>query len=116
MLADAHRAAAEDIERTITDLGPIGTKPYIGRSVIELYYGAAFHWLAYGCARKHAKHKENHSGLVSYLRSLGEAAAATHWENLESIRNGGWYGHKNSESEVLEAETNWQSIRVWALS
>ena len=72
MLGDDHRTAAEEIERTLSDMGDPATKPYIGRTVIESYWGAAFHWIAYGCQRKHGKHKENHTHLVTYLRDLGE--------------------------------------------
>jgi len=67
MLADAHRQAAEDIERAITGLGDPHAKPYLGRSIIEMYWGASFHWIAYGCQQKHGKHKENHTKLVSYV-------------------------------------------------
>src|SRR5690348_3997367 len=40
------------------DMGDPATKPYLARAVIELYWAAAFHWIAYGCQRKHGKHKE----------------------------------------------------------
>lgn len=76
MLGDAHRQAAMDIEQTIALLGDPAANPYIGRGLIELYWGAAFHWAAYGCQRKHAKHKENHTKLGRFLRDLGEMAAA----------------------------------------
>ena len=76
MLADAHQKAAEDIERTIALLGDPAANPYIGRGLIELYWGAAFHWMAAGCQRKHAKHKENHTKLGRFLRDQGEAALA----------------------------------------
>ncbi len=116
MVADAHRSAADELEQAIADLGDPATKPYIGRTVIENYYGAAFHWIAYGCERKHGKHKENHSGLVSYLRALGELTTATRWHDLEDLRNGGWYGHRNSIAEIQEAQRDWQEIRQWALT
>lgn len=76
MLADAHRQAAEDIERSIVDMGDPATKPYLARSVIELYWGAAFHWIACGTQRKHGKHKENHTKLARYLRDVGEPVVA----------------------------------------
>jgi hypothetical protein len=43
MLADAHRQAAEDIEKTILPLRAIS---YAARMVIEGAWGAAFHWIA----------------------------------------------------------------------
>ena len=47
MLADDHRTAAEDIETSITSLSSV---PRSGRIIIEGAWGAAFHWIAYGCA------------------------------------------------------------------
>src|SRR5262249_7280732 len=98
------------------DLGDPATKSYIGRTVIESYWGAAFHWIAYGCDRKHGKHKENHSKLVSFLRDLGEGAVSNLWDNREKSRSGGWYGHQTARPDVLEAQGYWQDIRIWALS
>jgi hypothetical protein len=115
MLADAHRQAAEDIERAITDLGDQQAKPYLGRSVIEMYWGASFHWVAFGCQQKHGKHKENHTKPVSYLRDFGEPGVATWWDALDTRRNGGWYGHQTAAAEVQDARRLWQDIRTWAL-
>jgi hypothetical protein len=71
VLADAHRQAALDLERSIADLGDPAVNPWNARAIIELYWGTAFHWVAYGCQVKHGKHKENHTKLISYLRDLG---------------------------------------------
>lgn len=116
MLADAHQKAALDIERVVADLGDPTTKPYIGRGVIELYWGAAFHWIAYGCQQKHSKHKENHTHLVSYLRDLGEPTVANLWDALDKRRVGGWYGAQAAPGDVDHAKGFWQDIRTWALS
>jgi hypothetical protein len=83
MLEEAHRQAAEDIERSIADLGDPLAKPSNNRSAIECYWGAAFHCITFGCQRKHRRHKENHSKLESYLRDLNEPAIATNWRTLE---------------------------------
>lgn len=116
MLADAHREAALDYEDTIARMANLADWPRANRSLIGDYWGAAFHWIAYACQQKHGRHKENHSGLVSYLRNLGEHEAASHWENLENVRNGGVYGHQNALADVQEARRIWQEIRTWALS
>jgi hypothetical protein len=73
MLLDGHRQAAEDIEATIAMLQ---ADPRFGRVVIESSWGAAFHWIAYGCERKHSDHHDSHSRMVSYLHRLGESAVA----------------------------------------
>lgn len=116
MNANDHRAAAEDIERANVDLGDPAAKPYIRRTMIENYFGSAFHWIAYGTATKHGQHKENHSRLRSYLNGLGEPRVAQDWQTLESLRNGGWYGHQNDLSRVEAARDKWQEIRQWATS
>jgi hypothetical protein len=65
MLADMHRQAALDNEQAATLLGDPAARPFVRRAVIELYWGASFHWIAYGCQRKHGKQGESHeAGLV----------------------------------------------------
>lgn len=76
MLRDAHRQAAVDIEQAIARLGDPSADPFLGRSLIELYWGAAFHWIAYGAQLKHGKHKENHTKLGQFLRDVGEPDVA----------------------------------------
>lgn len=116
VLEDAHRKAAEDIERTIADLGDPAVKPYISRSLIENYWGAAFHWIAVGCQRKHSKHKENHSHLGKFLRDLGELSVADWWDRLDERRRGGWYGHQTTDADVRTMQGYWQDIKAWATS
>jgi len=89
MLADAHRQAALDIEQSIADMGDPVVRPYLARSVIELYWLAAFHWIAYGCQTKHGKHKENHTKLAQFLRDVGEPVIGGYWNTLENRRRGG---------------------------
>jgi len=116
MNADAHKTAAEELDRSIADLGDPATRPYNRRAIIELYWGASFEWLAYGTDHKHGKHKENHEGLVRFLRDVGEPVMADLWTALEGIRRGGFYGHRNDLNNVLEAQRLWQDVRTWAQS
>lgn len=116
MLADAHRQAALDLEQSIADMGDPAVKPYLARAAIELYWAAAFHWIAYGCQTKHGKHKENHTKLGRYLRDLGEPGIGGLWDALEVRRQGGLYGHQASLTEVDEVRSLWQDIRTWAIS
>ena len=116
MLADAHRQAALDIEQSLAKLGDPAVEPFVGRLLIEAYWGAAFHWVAYGCQQKHGKHKENHTQLSRYLRDLGEPVMAKRWEGLDSRRQGGWYGHQTALGDLQDAQTFWQEIRTWAMS
>lgn len=116
MLADAHRDAAEGIEQVIADIGDVTGKPYATRSVIELYWGAAFHWIAYGTQHKHGRHKENLTKLGKYLRDLGESTVADWWDRLEERRRGGMYGHQTALPDVETTRNYWQDIRSWATS
>jgi hypothetical protein len=113
MLADDHRTAAEDIETSITSLSSV---PRSGRIIIEGAWGAAFHWIAYGCATKHNRHQESHARLGSFLRSLGESQTADTWERLDSLRQGGWYGTKTDPLAVSTALSLLQEIHTWATS
>lgn len=111
MLADGHRNAAENIEATITLLG---ASPRAGRLIIEGAWGAAFHWIAFGCATKHSKHQESHARLGTFLRTLGEMTAADAWEQLDRIRQGGWYGSEPDTTKVANALTLLGDIHTWA--
>ena len=57
MLADAHRRAAEGIERALKKVWP-STDPDEGRLVIEGAWSASLHWIAYACQTKHGQHQE----------------------------------------------------------
>jgi hypothetical protein len=100
MLAENHRQAAEDIEKTILQLQ---TTSYAARVVIEGAWGASFRWIAFGCQTKHQRHQESHARPGSFLRSQGEREVAERWENLEQIRQGGWYGNNTDSTTVQYA-------------
>lgn len=112
MLADAHHQAAVDIEKTIL---PLQTLSYSARVVIEGAWGAAFHWIAFGCETKHQSHQESHARLGTFLRRQGEGAIAEWWENLEHIRHGGWYGKSTDTVAVQHALGLLEKIHTWAL-
>lgn len=116
MKRDAHQTAAQELEQSIGDLGDPITQPYNRRALIELSWGAAFEWLAYGADRKHSKHKDKHEGLARFLRDVGEGEMADRWTALEGIRQGGFYGHQTDEGHVRGALALLQEIRQWAVS
>ena len=112
MLAEGHRQPAEDIEKTILSLQ---TASYAARMIIEGAWGAAFHWIAFGCETKHQSHQEHHTRLGAFLRHQGEDAVAQWWENLEHVRQGGWYG-KNTDALVVQQGLDLlERIHKWAL-
>jgi hypothetical protein len=113
MRADDHRTAAEDIESSINSLS---SAPRSARIIIEGAWGAAFHWIAYGCATKHNHHQESHAHLGTFLRTLGEPQPADAWESIDSVRQGGWYGTKTGPAAVSTALNLLEEIRTWATS
>jgi len=64
MLAENHRKAAESIEKGVAKLQP-DADPTMGRLAIEAAWGAAFHWIAFGCETRHHQHKNNHTRLAA---------------------------------------------------
>lgn len=111
MLAANHRKAAEDIEGTLIPLQAIARSE---RVVVEGAWGAAFHWIAFGCETKYQQHQNNHTRLGRFLRSFGEYTVADWWERLDTVRQGGWYGGDPVVSHVQEALTLLEHIRLWA--
>src|SRR5262249_55495591 len=93
MRVDAHEQRALQLEHAATLLGDPAADPDIGPSLIENYWAAGFHWVAYGCQRKHGRHKENHTGLGRYLDELGDADIAVRWNRLERTRQGALYAY-----------------------
>jgi hypothetical protein len=113
MLAGAHQQAEEDIEKTIL---PLQGASYAARVVIEGAWGAAFHWIAFGCETKHQSHQESHTGLGTFLRRQGEGAVAEWWEDIDRVRQGGWYGGSPEPERVQRALDLLARIHSWAVT
>jgi hypothetical protein len=111
MRADAHRQAAEDIEASITLLS---ADPRGARLTIEGAWGAVFHWIAFGCETKHQAHQESHTRLGAFLRKQGESVVANQWEQIDQLRQGGWYGTRTDPATAQAALAILNDIRVWA--
>ena len=88
MRVEAHERRALQLEHAITVLGDPAVDADIAPALIESYWSAAFHWIAYGCQQKHGQHKENHTQLARYLRDHAESVVADHWDTLERTRQG----------------------------
>ena len=113
MVAEAHRRAAEGIERALKKLWP-PSDPDEGRLVIEGAWNASFHWIAYACQTKHGEHQESHAHLGSWLRRLSEAQPADWWERQERVRQGGLYGAKTGAIPEQEALDLVAALHQWA--
>jgi hypothetical protein len=115
MRADGHEQHALQLEHAITVLGDPAADPDIALSLIENYWAAGFHWIAYGCQQKHGHHKENSSQLSRYLRDLDQPTIGAVWDRLEN-RQGSMFAYHTVLDDVQQAHDDWQEIRTWALS
>ena len=68
MKADAHRLHAESLERAIALARP---DPMTAVAIIENAWGAAYHWISYGCVQKYQQHRDLASGLDRLSRGPG---------------------------------------------
>lgn len=111
MKADRHRNNAEDLERA-TALTK--QNPDTAVSTIESAWGAAYHWISYGCIQKYQQHRDKHQGLAAYLGNLGEQEIAQKWRDFENLRQAGFYGTHAEPEEVQKALKLLEDIRTWA--
>jgi hypothetical protein len=84
--------------------------------VIEGGWGAAFRWIAYGCQTKYGQHHDSHERLGAFLRGLGEPTVVGWWEELEHLRQGGWYGGQFGPVSARRAQDVLEQVRIWATS
>ncbi len=112
MLVETHRRAAEDIEKTIL---PLQATSYAARVIIEGAWGAAFHWIAFGCETKHQSHQESHARLGTFLDRQGEEAVAEWWEDIDRVRQGGRYGRGTDPATVQRSLDLLERIHSWAV-
>jgi hypothetical protein len=111
MLANAHKQHAESLEQSVAILQQ---NPATAIGVIEDAWGAAYHWIAYGCIQKHNQHRDHHQRLAAYLDGLGESTIADRWRNFEDLRQKSFYGNQYGPAEIQKALDLLQEIKQWA--
>lgn len=111
MRVDAHRRHAESLELGMT---LAQQNPDASVAVIESAWGAAYHWISYGCIQKYQQHRDKHQGLAAYLDGLSESSTAQSWRNFEDLRQSGFYGNHAGDEEVKKALKLLNDIRTWA--
>src|SRR5262249_16869064 len=116
MRADGHQRRAEQFEHSIDVLGNPDADPDLAPSLIEFYWAATFHWIAYGCQAKHGKYKEHETQLGQYLRDVGELAVGETWDRFETVRWDAMFASRTHFELVARARDDWQEICAWALS
>jgi hypothetical protein len=77
---------------------------------------AAFHWIAFDCETKRLARQESHARLGAFLRKQGESSVAYQWEQLDQLRQGGWYGARTDPAVAQAALALLSDIRAWATS
>ena len=88
MRADAHSSAPFKPEHGSTSLGDPAKISTSLPAVVENYWGAAFHWIAFGCSRNMASIRRTTRNSPTICATLGEPIVADQWDRLEHAGQG----------------------------
>jgi len=132
MNAEGHLKRGEEIRKSIEVLKD--DENHVS-SIVELVYGCALHYIAYGCEKRFGVHQDLHNQLIRFLRDdIGKiAAGATSLHNqlirflrergedeiallfseLDTLRHGRWYGGKGDGETVVKVLEILDAIRRW---
>lgn len=113
MKGERHYEKAEEIMESIYQLAEDDGKHVV--SIVELCYGAAQHYIAYGCEKKYGRHFDTHAGMPRLLREMGEDDIAIAFEQIDTFRHGRWYGSKGNGRIVRECLKIIKQIKEWAI-
>lgn len=113
MNADGHLSKAESIYASISRLREDDGDEN-APSIIELTYGCAIHYLAYGCQHKFNTHLDVHKLLARFLSDRGAEPVAEAFRELDTIRQGYWYGGKGNGVTVTRALSLLEVIIQWS--
>jgi hypothetical protein len=109
---EGHRRASAELQASRARL----VLPDDVRAYVEVSFGLAFHLLAAGAERRHGAHRENHQGLSQWLRARGHPRQADLWTELESVRNGRWYGRQGNGNTARHIDELVGEIEAWSLA
>jgi hypothetical protein len=107
-----HQAAADELRRALARLDPV---EHI-RAYTELSFGLAFHLLSVGAQHRFGVHREQHDGMVRWLRERGAEAPANLLDELERIRTGHWYGRQGNGHVAQRIDEIVAALDTWALA
>jgi len=65
-------------------------------SIVEICYGIALNYIAIICEIKLKKHTDTHKGLPRFLDENELNKLATWFRELDTLRQGRWYGGKHN--------------------
>jgi len=112
MKSEGHFQKAEEIYRSVQTL-TADNGAHVS-AIVELVFGCAFHYLAYGCDQKFQRHVDTHAGLPSLLRTEGESDIANTFEMIDTLRHGRWYGGKGNGETIAETLDLLKVIIQWS--
>ena len=112
MKSEGHLQKAEEIYGNVQTL-TASNGAHVS-AIVELVFGCAFHYLAYGCDRKFQQHVDTHARLPSLLRTEGETDIANPFELIDRLRHGRWYGGKGNGETIAEALDLLEVIIQWS--
>jgi len=110
MNAEGHLKRAEEIRKSIEVLKD--DENHVS-SIVELVYGCALHYIAYGCEKRFGVHQDLHNQLIRFLRERGEDEIALLFSELDTLRHGRWYGGKGDGETVVKVLEILDAIRRW---
>ncbi|MGB8311410.1 MAG: hypothetical protein WCE81_06060 [Halobacteriota archaeon] len=113
MNSEGHLKKAQEIYDDIMILKEHDGDAHVS-SIVELAYGCAFHYLAYGCDRRAGTHVDIHAGLPRLLSSTGDDAIADLFRELDVIRHGRWYGGKGNGATIARVLEIVDMIIQWS--
>jgi len=112
MKAEGHLDKVRKIKKSIELLR--GDEENV-EAIVEICYGLAHHLIAYGLETRFGEHKDTHQGVPTLLRQHGQSEIAIHFERLDTLRIGRWYGGKGNGEVVEESLKIIEAIERWAM-
>lgn len=114
MNADGHLQKAQELEGTIEFLMSDPQKERHVASIVETFYGAAQHLIAYALQTRHGTHLDTHAGVARLLREQDHEEIADLFVELDELRMGRWYGGKGNGKAIERCREILARIRKWA--
>lgn len=110
MKMEKHLERAREIKSSINSLE---MEEKNTSAIVELVYGCALHYIAFGSEKKFGTHQDIHTGLIRFLREMDEDEIADLFSKLETIRHGRWYGGKGNGDTIKEVMGILYKIEGW---
>lgn len=110
MNGEGHLRKANEIRGSINSLKKSQENT---SAIVELTYGCALHYIAFGSEMKFGSHQDIHTGLIRFLRERDENEIADLFSKLVTIRHGRWYGGKGNGDTIKEVMRILNIIEGW---